>query len=82
MPQETWITMKSPLKTKTTSFKRKAFPSLNMNVYLLSQFLDGCTVSLLVQKVDNTKPANKGMEEQVSGKIAKFDGRLGLKVTK
>lgn len=78
MPQETWITMKSPLKTKTTSFKRKAFPSLKMSVYLLNQFLDGCTVSLLVQKVDNTKPANKGMGEQVSGKIAKFDGRLGL----
>lgn len=78
MPLETLITMKSPLKTKTTSFKQKAFPSLKTSVYLLSSSLDGCTVLLLVQKVDNMKPVNKGMEEQVSGKIAKFDGWLGL----
>lgn len=35
-------------------------------------------MSLLVQKVDSMKPVNKGMGEQVSGKIVKFDGRLGL----
>lgn len=78
MPLETLITMKSPLKTKTTSFKQKAFPSLKTSVYLLSSSLDGCTVLLLVQKVDNMKPVNKGMEEQVSGKIAKFECWLGL----
>lgn len=49
-----------------------------MSVYLLSLSLDGCTVSLLVRKVDNMKPVNKEMEEQVSGKVAKFDGWLGL----
>lgn len=35
-------------------------------------------MSLLLQKVDNMKPVNKGMEEQVSGKIAKFGSWLGL----
>lgn len=35
-------------------------------------------MSLLAQKVDTTKPVNKGVGEQVSGKIAKFDGWLEL----
>lgn len=35
-------------------------------------------MSLLVQEVDNMKPVNKGMEEQVSGKFTKSDSWLGL----
>ena len=66
MPLETLTTMKSPSKTEKASFKPKPSPSQKMSVNLLSWFLDACTASLSVQRVDNMKPVNRGQGERVS----------------